>query len=64
MGLSIGLVVSGTVMPREGQSPLFAVSSMLDGHVVQAAVIDPQDSPDLLADLLAPSVQSSEQPRP
>lgn len=57
VGLKLGLEVSGTIMQRAGGlPPLLAVSSMLNGHVVQAALIEP-DTDQHVRDMMEASVQ-------
>lgn len=48
----MSLSVSGTVLPREGKPPLFAVTTQLGDHVVQASLIDPEHEPELYAQLM------------
>ncbi len=42
--LAASLSVQGSELAREGRTPLMAVCSMVGGHVVHAAVFDPEDS--------------------
>lgn len=43
--------VSGTVLHREGSTPLLAFAAMVGDRVTQASVIDPAENVDALAAL-------------
>jgi hypothetical protein len=49
----MSLSVSGTELPREGRSPLLAFATQSGGHVVHAAVYDPEQQSELPAGALA-----------